>query len=107
MPEAAAPAAPMRGPPTQRNSGVSRPANAKATAKTLAEVVPDYLAALKDRGRAEGYRRNVERLFEVLGHGSLTHDLPPRCSFVPLRSPYTAHDDGSPPSGTGSRASAW
>lgn len=45
-------------------------ARSKATARTVAETVPDYIAALRERGRAAGYVRNVERMFalHVLPH---------------------------------------
>jgi hypothetical protein len=38
-------------------------AHHKATARTVADTVPDYIEALRQRGRAESYRRNVEQMF--------------------------------------------
>jgi integrase len=46
-----------------RDPRATSAAHSAETARTLAETVPDYLGALRRRGRAEGYLRNVERLF--------------------------------------------
>lgn len=51
-----------------RDPRATQAAYARDRAKTVAETVPDYLASLEGKGRAAGYRRNVERIFEVHVH---------------------------------------
>ena len=48
-----------------RDPRATSAAHQKATARTVADTVPDYIEALRQRGRAESYRTSVARMFAL------------------------------------------